>query len=256
MPIRIPQEERPVGVVLGGGGFKGAFQAGVLQAMQREGVPIDVVCAVSVGSLNGALATQGDIGLLEEVWLSIDAAGPKAIFDYWPIYKQPFKKSLCSNRGLRNLLVKYVRPDKLKNSSIKFYFCATCLEDGQLRYFDNSSDHIIDGLLASCAAPVFFEPVEIEGRHYVDGGVLCNVPVRKALEAGCNLIFPVMTSQKEPEAFAPSLSRISVARRSLDLLMHSRDSADLEIAHLLAEKAKGQWSQSVGAKYVGGNKEG
>lgn len=229
---------RKTGLVLCGGGFKGSVHLGVLKVMREHSIPIDVVCGVSVGALNGALVAQGDSHLLEELWLSIEK--PSAIFQYWPFYKLPFKRSLCSNQGLRDLIGRYVKPERIRKSSVKFYYATTCLQDGQLRYFDNAFEPIVDGLLASCAMPVFFEPVEIEGRQYVDGGVVCNGPFHKAIEEGCNDIIIVGTSPREIQTVGFVSSRFGLMKRSLQLLIHSRYRAEKEIAGLLVEKIRSQ----------------
>lgn len=226
------------GLVLTGGGFKGAFQLGGLLGLHKHGFRFDVVCGVSVGALNGALVAQGDIPLLEELWLSIDRLGPRAIFRYWPIYKLPFKRSLCSLEPLRQLIEQYVRADKIRASGIKFYYAATCLQDGQLRYFDNNFDSLVDGLLASCALPPFFEPVVIDGKQYVDGGVVCNVPVRKAIEEGCDEIFVLSISPEQNEVVEVLSSRLGVIKRCVKLFISARDRAHMEIGNLLIEQAR------------------
>lgn len=221
-----------VGLVLAGGGFKGAYQLGFLLALKEKGFSFDVVCGISVGALNGALVAQDDISRLNELWLEIERLGPHAIFSYWPFYKMPFKRSLCSSEPLRRLLNKYIDADKIKSSSTKFYYGAVCLEDARLRYFDNAYDRVVDGLLASAALPPFFEPVMIEGKHYVDGGVVCNVPIRKAIEEGCDQIFVALTSPEQPKEISTTLSRFGAIKRCVELFVWSRDRAHMEIAEL------------------------
>jgi len=92
-------------------------------------------------------------------------------------------------------------------------------------------------LLASCSIPGVFEAVTINGRQYVDGGVACNVPVEKAIEEGCQTIFVLNADPKEIRLVG-SLGRFGVVKRSLEILMHSRDRADLRISNLLVEKAQ------------------
>jgi len=81
------QLERPIGVVFGGGGFKGAAHTGFVKPLQERGIPIDLVCGVSVGALTAALVAQHDIPLLNELWDFIENEGSKAIFQRWPFYK-------------------------------------------------------------------------------------------------------------------------------------------------------------------------
>jgi predicted patatin/cPLA2 family phospholipase len=76
-----------------------------------------------------------------------------------------------------------------------------------VRYFDNSFENIIDGLLASCAFPLLFEPIAIEGKQYVDGGVICNVPIKKVIEEGCDEVFLFLTN--------PFIGPLGCSRRSI-----------------------------------------
>ncbi len=59
------------GLVLGGGGARGAYQIGVWRALREEAWPVHIVCGSSVGALNAALVAQGDYDLAAEIWLSL-----------------------------------------------------------------------------------------------------------------------------------------------------------------------------------------
>lgn len=221
---------RKRGLVLAGGGFKGAYQVGMLKAFANKGIHFDVVCGVSVGALNGALVVQGQIDKLEELWLEIEKIGPEAIFQYWPKYKWLYKPSLCSSELLRELLNKYVDPERIRSSSTKFYFTATELQSGQLRHFDNTCEALHDALLASAAIPPFFEPISIGGKLYSDGGLVSNIPLEKAIQEGCDQIIVMYPGRLGIEPGNDMTSRLGRIARTAELILTTRDMLELEVA--------------------------
>lgn len=183
-------------LILPGGGFRGAYQVGFIKALQAKDLRFDLVAGVSVGALNGALLAQGDIALLENLWDEIDKLGPRAIFNYWPFWKLPFKRSLCSTDPLKRLLTSYIDQEKIRASSTQLFLAATSLRTGQWKWFTNDSPDLVDGLVASCALPPFFEPVRIGDEFYVDGGVRSNVPMQPAYEQKCDQIIIACTNKE------------------------------------------------------------
>ncbi|EJQ03975.1 patatin-like phospholipase family protein [Bacillus paranthracis] len=190
-----------VGLVLAGGGGKGAYHIGVWKALKEFGIEqnIGAVAGTSVGALNAALFTQGDYKIAESVWknikpsqiLSIEATSfleklahsgmANSIIN--PLLKRAkkiAKTGLFSRSGMIEIINKHVSLSYISNSSIKCY--ATCCKIPTLKetYFSlNKEDEqiITSILLASSALPLIFEPEEINGERYIDGGVKDNIPI-------------------------------------------------------------------------------
>ncbi|UQD50946.1 patatin-like phospholipase family protein [Bacillus methanolicus] len=176
-----------------------------------------------MGALNAALFLQGNLEKAEEVWLNIT---PEKILTVDPLrYLEKVKSrlpnrlfsslnSLCtkfighgwfSREGLLRIIRQDVNLSIISNSHIHCY--ATCLHADRLEveYFQINgyeNDHIESILLASSAIPFIFDPVEINGEMYWDGGVPLpnsdNIPVRPLYEIGCDLIFVVHLSRENP----------------------------------------------------------
>lgn len=171
-----------VGVALGGGGARGYFHLGVLEALQRASVPVDYVGGCSIGSLVAAgLAAGMAVSHMAD---ELDAAAPHLLKFTVP------RKSLLSDRGLI-----YLYRDRL--------FGATCLEDLSmpiaivaadiLRRHEVIMQHglVWKALLASTAIPGVYPPVWVGDHCLVDGGILDPVPAHATRSMGADVVIGV-----------------------------------------------------------------
>lgn len=169
--------------VLGGGGNLGAVQVGMLRAAVERGIVPDAVVGCSVGAINGA-ALAGDptadgVRALAEVWLNLrrNTLGPSNRLSSVRLLRKG--AALAPNDGVRSLLETWLPYRTFEEATIPFHVVATSLETGRERWF--SSGPVVDPILASAALPGVLPPVEIDGELLVDGGVVDNVPVARAL---------------------------------------------------------------------------
>lgn len=181
-----------VAFVLSGGGNLGAIQVGMLRALVEQGVRPDVVLGCSVGALNGAGfaadPTAGGVERLREHWLhsSSDLMPSSRI----PPAVQLVRKgaSLHSNDGLRRSLRALLgESDTFESLAVTFECVAADVEEAMERWF-NEGD-LVEPILASAALPAVYPPVVIDGVRYIDGGVIDNVPIARAVELGCRTIY-------------------------------------------------------------------
>lgn len=181
-----------VGFVLSGGGNLGALQVGMLRALTEHGVVPDVVLGCSVGAMNGAAyalePTAEGVDRLEEHWrAAVEEVMPSSRL---PSVLQMIRKgtSLHPNDGLRRGLEVLLGPTRrIEDLGIPFECVAVEVETAEEHWF--SEGYLVPAVLASAALPAVFPVVTIEGRHYVDGGVVDNVPVSRAVELGCREIY-------------------------------------------------------------------
>lgn len=209
-----------LGLVLSGGGGKGAYQFGVWKALYEHGIAsnITAISGTSIGALNTALFMQGSLKICEEVWRNIspdrvltvdkrnlaDLAGEAIrnginISANLLLYLISSSNGIFTREGLLDIIEKYIDLNLIEYSHVKLY--ATCCEirkniGSQLTptYFqmnNQSSNRIKKILLASSALPVIFRPEIIEGKKYYDGGIADNVPVKPLYDCGCDVIFVV-----------------------------------------------------------------
>ena len=190
------KKKQKIGLVLGGGGGKGAYQIGVWKALKEYKIDkyINYISGTSIGSLNSLLFLSGDLDKAVNVWSNITretALTKKSVKDIF------FKKSLYSRDGFIELAEKNVDFDKISNSKIKSFVIATPVSknvEGAPTSFSlngKSKDDILKYVLASSAIPFIFEPVVINGVKYRDGYMVDNNPVSVLKEQGCKLIFVV-----------------------------------------------------------------
>lgn len=177
------------GLVLAGGGGKGAYQIGVLKALKENGLLDDVthISGASIGAVNAMLYAMDDINIMYDAWNEIDML---TLFDIeLEMIKQA--KPYFSRAEMLKLTEKYINYDKIKNGKYKIYNSICKINnDGtnpvaEYRCInDYDIDNIKNILLASTALPVIYEAVEIEGNHYRDGGICDNEPVKPLYDAG------------------------------------------------------------------------
>ncbi|MDH3294093.1 MAG: patatin-like phospholipase family protein [Acidimicrobiia bacterium] len=178
--------------VLGGGGLRGAAEVGMAKAMARRDLQPDLIVGTSVGSLNGAVLAsepvEQSIKTLAEMWETMAATSVfreslarrvRNLFNHWT--------SLHSNLPLRQLINEWVPYHRLEEASVHFECVAACIETSSEEWFSRGS--VTEAILASCALPGVLPPVEINGRHYIDGGVVNSIPVSRAVDLGATEIF-------------------------------------------------------------------
>lgn len=193
------------GLVLAGGGARGSYEVGVWQAIRELGLEIVAVTGTSVGALNGAAMVQGDFDIVYSMWNSLAVKDvikfQREIDSIYDIYKYPMDilptiKSTISAGGLDTtplfeLMHNIIDEDKVRSSPIEFglvTFSLSDLKPVEIFKEDIPEGQLIDYLLASACFPSF-QPVEIDNRKFIDGGVYNNVPISLMMKKGIeNLI--------------------------------------------------------------------
>jgi len=178
--------------VLGGGGNLGSVQVGMLQALFEAGIEPDVVIGCSVGALNAAgLAadpTMAGVRRMRETWLSLtgDELFPAGrISGLWLLGRKG--QAVQPNTGLRHLIERTLPYTRLEEATIPVHVNATSLQSGRGRWF--TSGPAVDAILASAALPAVFPPVVVGGEAYIDGGVVDNVPISRAVALGAKRVY-------------------------------------------------------------------
>jgi NTE family protein len=173
--------------VLAGGGSRGAVQVGMLSELIRRGIKADRVYGASVGAINGG-AYAGDPTLegiehMADIWRGIKATDifPRAALDGpWAFFQK--RDAVHANSGLRRIIEAGMDYENLQDARIPIEVVTTSLTDGRERWITHGP--AIEAIMASSAIPSIFPPVVIDGDVLVDGGVVNNVPISRALAAG------------------------------------------------------------------------
>ena len=203
--------------VLGGGGNLGAIQVGQLRALIERGIVPDAVIGCSVGALNAAAVagnpTTQEIDRLVELWATLtrNDVFPTSRWNRGPWLFVRNGLSAYSNDGLRHVIDGWLRFRTFEESALPLWIVATSMQTG-LEHWFHAGD-VRQALLASTALPGFFPPVQIDGESFIDGGVVNNVPVSKAIELGAKHIFVLDVGNHIRERKPP--------QRPYEVLMHA-----------------------------------
>ena len=191
-------EEKEYGLVLAGGGTKGAYEVGIWKALCEMGVNVTAIVGASIGALNGALFLQDDYMATAKMYENIKIDNimnvngidaNKNIFDLSNIFNLAAdytKQKGIDNTPLREMIRKYVDMDKLYNSPIDFGLVTYSVKNKTpLQVFKNEipKEQMEDYLLASSCFPIF-KPQIINGEEYYDGGLYDNIPSNMLIEKG------------------------------------------------------------------------
>jgi NTE family protein len=199
-------------LVLGGGGNLGALQIGQLRALaEREVVP-DMILGCSIGAMNGAAfasdPTRGGVARLEAIWTDL-AKGSAAVMpsSRVPNAVQMLRKgeSLYSNDGLRSTIERFLGDRRtFEDLVVPFQCVATAVDEAREYWFDHGD--LVEPILASAALPAVYPIVTIDGRRYLDGGVVNNVPLERAVDLGARRVYVCHTGlhgRPNPEVERP-----------------------------------------------------
>ncbi len=190
-------------VVLAGGGNRGALQVGMMRALIERGVVPDVIVGTSIGAINGVAfagtPTLEGVYLAADVWrrLAAEDIFPKRRFQgTWRFVEK--RPSVFPHDGLREVVTRYLQFERLEDATVPLLLVATRLEDGAEKWI--TTGPAIEAVLASAALPGVFPVVEMEGSHYIDGGVLDNVGISAALSTGARRIYVMLCGRVDTPA--------------------------------------------------------
>ncbi len=179
---------KKIGLVLSGGGARGAGQLGMMLYLAEQDIQPDFISGISVGSLNATFwAQDGNLKLLEQIWRGIRRNSD--------IYKsnwlRPWRlcRAIYDNKPLWRKIQRYVDLAKLRQSPIDLKIGVVQLQSGAFILINKTHPDFLKMLLASTAIPVVFPAVNYQGHQYVDGGVRDIAPLKAAIQAGCDSIY-------------------------------------------------------------------
>ena len=162
------RKDNKIGISLSGGGARGIAHIGVIKALEEHGMEAEVIAGCSAGSIVGALYASGmnaeamlDFIKESRIWKVLSLRLPSGGFnklDY-----------------LYNRLAAVIPNDSFEDLARPLHIAIANLNKGKLEI--RHSGPLFRIILASCSIPLVFEPINLDGELYVDGGALCNMPV-------------------------------------------------------------------------------
>ena len=190
VPLKKPQQivRKPkIALALGGGTAKGFAHIGVIKVLEREGIEVDIITGTSAGSVVGSLYASGrNAAQLEQEALLLDEFN---LADFTLSFK-----GLIKGEKLQNYINQKVGNRPIQNLPRKFAAVATELDNGKMVVFSRGNTG--QAVRASASIPNVFQPVLINGKSYVDGGLAAPVPVSAARQLGGQVVIAVDISAK------------------------------------------------------------
>lgn len=203
-----------LGLVLEGGGVKGAYQVGAMKALDELGVSYDGIAGTSIGAINGALYLDGGIEKMFTVWKEIKTntiyelteeeieaiKGMNVTPAILKVLKEKRLKTIKmladSYQKSQNFFENLVSEDDIRSSG-KEYGLVT-FDISEMQPFEKMMGDIEDGklvdyIIASATFPIF-PPKVIDGKKYIDGGVYDNMPINLLARNGYNKILVIRTN--------------------------------------------------------------
>lgn len=199
------------GLVLAGGGVKGAYQVGAYLAFKKCGINIGGVVGTSIGSFNAALIASHKEKELYEFWNNanigellgfnskyVDSVNNKELFKEL-VYGIEQMTIIVKNKGidksnLKEILNNMIDEDKLMKSKMDFGLVTVRVKDLKPLYLfkkDMQKGKISEYILASCNLPVFKSEKLIDDEYYLDGGLYDNNPINMLLDKGYDRIYSI-----------------------------------------------------------------
>jgi NADPH-dependent 2,4-dienoyl-CoA reductase/sulfur reductase-like enzyme/predicted acylesterase/phospholipase RssA len=201
-------------LILQGGGALGAFECGVVRALEEQDLYPDIVAGVSMGAFNGAIIAgnpRNAAAALDAFWHDLEVQTPeipdeslRRILSGWtsmmfgslnffrPLWFTPMFgfggeplrwTSFYDTSPIKKLLTKYVDFSRLKSSPVRLLVNTVNVETAQIETFDSYIDDLTPNhILASGSLPPGFPWTTIDDRHYWDGGIVSNSPLEQVVE--------------------------------------------------------------------------
>ncbi len=257
LAAQTPANGDGVGLVLGGGGARGAAHIGVLKVLEREHIPVSHIAGTSMGSIVGALYASGySADEIEAVITAVnwrDMLSDDPPRDQLPMRRKDadlryllnfkfgirrgkliFPRGVLQGQKLLLLLRRLTLPvwdvEHFDELPIPFRCIGTDIGNGEMVVFEDGD--LALAIRASMSVPAAFAPIRVNGRMMVDGGIVNNVPVDVVQRLGARRVIAVNVS--EPLTAEESLtSPLSISNQMITLLM--KDRTDSILRHMNPE---------------------
>ena len=201
-----------IGLVLAGGGGKGAYELGVWKALKQLNLTkyISVFSGTSIGAFNSILFAMDEVEKADKLWEEVTMEklikrgiglyiGGKNLQLAKKFLTDKLEHGAISNDGAVEIVEKYLDFDKIKENNKICYAACTKLPNFNAKYFkindyDNETAKKI--ILASASLPLIYDSTEVLGEKYIDGGIADNVPIQPVYGERCDIIIVVLLSKE------------------------------------------------------------
>ena len=213
--------------VLGGGGVLGAVEVGMLRALARAGIAPDLIVATSIGAINGAMVaadpTPAVTDHLVRLWASPEMGEVYGESIPRQLRRFATRTHLHSPQPLRRLLEKAL-PGTFADLRVPLHLCAASIERATEVWFD--SGPLLPPVMAAAAVPGLLPPVDLDGEHYIDGGIVNSLPLARAVELGAQEIYALHVGKLD-KPLSPPQRPWEVAQTAMEIGRRARLAREL-----------------------------
>lgn len=256
-------KKQKLAFALGGGGARGALQAGALRALLEAGIKPGLLAGTSIGAVNAVFlamhgltpqaldeldsswfaAAKSDLFPANTAWLTV-----RVLFNRVRAYPYQRLKDFFISQG--------ISPDLRFGDlhSVPIVLVSTDLNGRQPIYYgSNPRESVLDGLLASTALPPWVHPIEAEGRFLMDGGAVSNLPIEPAIAHGATEVIALgLTNPDEIDpnehGFVPFWTKflytIEARQISLELDLARAKNIPVHVLNLKTSRPVSAWDFS------------
>jgi NTE family protein len=224
---------KKVGLALGGGAARGLAHIGVLEVLEREGIPIDMIAGTSMGAVVGAFyAYTKDLDLMKNLAVEFGLKRLRLFTDL----TLP-RTGLLSWKRVEDSLKGVIGGVKFEDLKIPFTCVAVDIDNGEEVILNRGS--VWEAARASATIPVILSLKQYQGRYLVDGGILDPVPVSAVKKMGADFIIAVNVIPKKIPVETREPNIINIMFKSVYLFSHKVTEASFSGADVVIEPDTG-----------------
>jgi len=225
---------KKIGLALGSGAARGLAHIGVLEVLQGEGIPIDMISGTSMGAIIGAVYAHGrNISIITDLVHGLSRRDLISLTDLLPS-----RSGLIKGKKITDLLEVVIGSStRFADLKIPFACIATDIVTGEEIVINQGS--VVDGVRASISIPLLFSAIKWQNRYLVDGGLVNPVPVNILKTMGADFIIAVnvapnlpVTTRKRKKLRGPGIVDVimnTIYIGNSSLVKHSLEGADIRI---------------------------
>lgn len=218
--------KRKIGLALGAGSTKGFAHIGVLQVLTENGIVPDMVSGCSMGAIIGSFYAVGcDMYMLERY---VNTLNLRKYIDF----RNPLSGGMIRGQSLQEILKVFTHQKTFAQTNVPFCCVAVDAGSGTLDVLETGLLH--EAVRASMSIPALFEPYVLNGKTYVDGGVLDRVPTKALRDRGMDAVIGVDVGYHGGETDTTGMNAYQLMNHSIRIMQWQmaklhREDADLTL---------------------------
>ena len=191
--------KQSVSLVLSGGGARGLAHIGVIEELEKQGYNITSIVGTSMGAVIGGIYALGKLQEYKDWMYTLDKRKVFNLVDFtWS------GLGIIKGDRVLNKIKEFIDDENIEDLKIPFAAIATDIKNNEEVVFKTGS--VFNAIRASIAIPTVITPIKTENGLLVDGGVLNNIPVNRAIRTNGDMLIAVDVNADIP-VYRPKVSK-------------------------------------------------